>query len=167
MHTLYLVSVWLHILAATVWVGGMLFLVLVVVPWLRKGGRVDAAVFLRETGNRFRNVAWVCFLIVLVTGTFNLWVRGVRLGDFTRSEWLASSTGHTVLTKLSVFVVVLIVSAVHDFVMGPRATDAIAKNPRSPEAQSARRKASLFARVNVLLALTLVALGVMIVRGSP
>ncbi len=167
MHTLYLVSVWLHIIAATVWVGGMLFLVLVVVPWLRRGGRVDAATFLRETGTRFRNVAWVCFLIVLVTGSFNLWVRGVKLADFGRSEWLASPAGHTVLSKLGIFVVVLILSAVHDFVMGPRATDAIAKNPRSPEAQNARRRASLFARINLLLALTLVALGVLLVRGTP
>ena len=56
MHALYLLSVWIHILAATVWIGGMSFLVLVVVPWLRRGGRVEAAVFLRETGERFRNV---------------------------------------------------------------------------------------------------------------
>ena len=47
----------LHILAAIVWIGGMSFLVLVVVPWLRKkGGGTDAGRFLRETGERFRNV---------------------------------------------------------------------------------------------------------------
>lgn len=78
MHALYLLSVWVHILAATVWLGGMLFLVLVVVPWLRKGGGTDAAVFLRETGERFRSVGWGCFFVLLITGTFNLWFRGVR-----------------------------------------------------------------------------------------
>ena len=88
MHALYLLSVWLHILAATVWIGGMSFLVLVVVPWLRRGGRVEAAAFLRETGERFRNVGWSCFLLLAATGTFNLWVRGVRLSDFGRAEWL-------------------------------------------------------------------------------
>ncbi len=81
MRALYLLSVWIHILAATVWIGGMLFLVLVVVPWLRKGKRPDAAVFLRETGTRFRNVGWICFALLAVTGTFNLWMRGVRLSD--------------------------------------------------------------------------------------
>ena len=102
MHALYLLSVWLHILAATVWIGGMSFLVLVVVPWLRRGGRVEAAVFLRETGERFRNVGWSCFLLLAATGTFNLWVRGVRLSDFGRAEWLTSPFSKTVLLKLLV-----------------------------------------------------------------
>jgi len=145
----------------------MLFLVLVVVPWLRKGRRPDAAVFLRETGTRFRNVAWICFALVVVTGTFNLWVRGVQLSDFGRSEWLLSPFGKTVLMKLGAFLAVLMVSAVHDFVVGPRATAAIAANPRSSEAQAERRRASILGRVNVLLALFLVAAGVMLVRGVP
>lgn len=100
---LYLLSVWVHILAATVWIGGMLFLVLVVVPWLRSGRRVHAAVFLRETGERFRNVRLGLLRTVGLTGTFNLWVRGVRLSDFVRAEWLESRFGKTVLVKLGAF----------------------------------------------------------------
>ncbi|MCC6766479.1 MAG: CopD family protein [Deltaproteobacteria bacterium] len=150
-----------------VWIGGMLFLVLVVVPWLRGGGQIEAGVFLRETGVRFRNVGWSCFLLLLITGTFNLWVRGVRLSDFGRAEWLASPLGETVVLKLGVFLLVLVVSAVHDFVVGPRATRAIAADPRSPGAQRLRRRTSVLGRVNVVLALILVAAGVMLVRGVP
>jgi len=167
MHVLYLISVWIHILAATVWIGGMLFLVLVVVPWLRQGDRANAAVFLRETGQRFRNVGWTCFGILLVTGTFNLWVRGVRLSDFANVAWLSSPFGKAVLVKLAAFAMVLMVSLIHDFVLGPRATAIIAQAPRSPEAQAARRHASLLGRLNVVLALILVATGVMLVRGTP
>jgi len=167
MHLLYLTSVLIHILAATVWIGGMLFLVLVVVPWLRQGDRANAAVFLRETGTRFRNIGWTCFGILLVTGTFNLWVRGVRFSDFISAEWLSSPFGKTVVVKLVAFAIVLMVSLIHDFVLGPRATAIIAAAPRSPEAQIARRHASLLARVNVVLALILVAAGVMLVRGTP
>lgn len=167
MRALYLLSVWIHILAATVWIGGMLFLVLVVVPWLRKGKRPDAAVFLRETGTRFRNVGWICFALLAVTGTFNLWMRGVRLSDFGRTEWLLSPFGRTVLVKLGAFLAVLLVSAVHDFVVGPRATAAIAADPRSSDAQIERRRASVLGRMNVLLALVLVGAGVMLVRGVP
>ena len=167
MHALYLLSVWLHVLAAAVWIGGMLFLVLVVVPWLRAGARSDAASFLRETGRRFRTVGWTCFVVLLVTGTFNLWVRGVRLSDFGRAEWLLSPFGQTVLVKLAAFLLVLLVSAVHDFLVGPRATKAIAADPRSPRALIERRRASLLGRSNIVLALVLVAAGIMLVRGVP
>lgn len=165
---LYMFLVWLHILVATLWVGGMLFLVFVVVPWLRTpGGRKNAGVFLRETGVRFRNVAWWCFGILFVTGAANLWYRGVRLENFVESRWLASPFGQSVVRKLGLFVLVLLISAVHDFVVGPRATAAIIADPRSEEAQVARKRASILGRVNVLLALAIVALAVTIVRGWP
>lgn len=167
MRILYLVSVWLHILAATVWIGGMAFLVLVVVPWLRTKGSPDAGKLLRETGSRFRTVGWVCFGVVVVTGTFNLWARGVRLVDFSRSEWLSSPFGRTVLWKLAVFALVLVLSGIHDFRTGPRATAALERDPNSGEARRLRRAASRFGRVNALLGLFLVALGVLLVRGLP
>ena len=165
MHLLYLASVWLHILAAMTWVGGIAFIVLVVVPWLRGGGQRIAGTFLRETGLRFRSVGWICFGVLLVTGTFNLWIRGVRLSDFARGEWLASPFGKTVAAKLALFALVLAVSAVHDFVVGPRATAALAEGPHSPRADRLRRQASLLGRANALLALILVAVAVMLVRG--
>lgn len=167
MHTLYLLSVWLHILAATIWIGGMFFLVLVVVPWMRAGGRQAGATFLRETGLRFRRVGWWCFGIVVVTGTFNLWVRGVRLADFVNIKWLSSTFGGLILLKLAVFALVLFVSLLHDFILGPRATDQIARDPGSPEAALARKRASLLGRLNVVFGLVLLALGVAIVRGLP
>jgi putative copper resistance protein D len=167
-HVLYLLAVWLHILAAVTWIGGMFFLVLVVVPWLRGGGGgVDAARFLRETGRRFRNISWVCFAVVVATGTFALGMRGVRPSSFVDPDWLASSFGRLVLLKLTVFAVVLVVSLAHDLVLGPRATTAIAADPRSEAAATLRRRASLLARMNVLLALVLVALGDLLVRGWP
>lgn len=164
---LYLISVWLHIIAASVWFGGMAFLVLVVVPWMRRGDRARGAVLLRETGERFRDVGWGCFAVLLATGTYNLWFRGVRLSDFARSEWLSSPFGKAVVLKLCLFVLMLIISAVHDFVLGPRATRAIEQDPRSAEAERLRRKASLLGRANVLFALTFLALGVVLVRGVP
>ncbi|MFO0677057.1 MAG: DUF4149 domain-containing protein [Polyangiaceae bacterium] len=167
MQILYLISVWLHILAATTWIGGMAFLVLVVVPWLRRGGRAHAGLLLRETGPRFRMIGWICFGVLLATGTFNLWVRGVMLSDFTRPEWRGSPFGSAVLTKISVFLVVLAISAVHDFVIGPRATAAIQADPGAAKTDALRRRASILGRANALLALVLVAIAVILVRGAP
>lgn len=158
--------VWLHILAAVTWIGGMLFLVLVVVPWLRANQGVDAGAFLRDTGRRFRTVGWICFAILIVTGSFNLWMRGVHFADFGNPAWLSSPFGRAVTLKLAVFMLVLVVSATHDFVLGPRATRYM-RDPRSALAQRYRRKASLLGRANALLGLLLVAIAVVIVRGWP
>ncbi len=169
MRSLYLFSVWLHVLSAVAWIGGMFFLVLVVVPWLRSGSgaRDMAGAFLRETGERFRAVGWACFTLLIITGTFNLWFRGVRWSDFVNPDWLASDFARVLLTKLAAFTGVLIVSAIHDFSTGPNAAAAIAAAPTSAEAARLRKQASVLGRVNALLALVIVALAVMLVRGLP
>jgi putative copper resistance protein D len=166
-HTLYIFSVWLHILAATAWIGGMFFLVLVVVPWLRHGDRELGVKFLRDTGIRFRSVGWACFAILVVTGTFNLWARGVRLHDFASAAWRGSAFGKAVIAKLGTFALVLAISAVHDFAIGPRATAALEADPESPHARRLRKQASWLGRLNALLAVALVLLAVILVRGWP
>lgn len=164
---LYEISVWLHLVAAAIWLGGMLFLVLVVVPWLRAGGRADAVVLLRETGRRFRSLGWACFAVFLITGIFNLSMRGVRLADLFASEWIASSFGRIVWLKLALFAAIVALSALHDFVVGPKAAQALELDAQSSVAQSLRRRASVLGRLNVVLALIAVFVGVMIVRGAP
>jgi putative copper export protein len=167
MRTLYLLSVYLHILSAIVWTGGIAFVVFVVVPWLRRDGQGIAGRFLRETGERFRSIGWLCFGVLLVTGTFNLWMRGVTLASFSDSAWLSSAYGRVITLKLTIFVAVVATSLVHDFVVGPRATRAILADAASRETQQLRRKAALLGRLNAVFALLLVALAVMIVRGTP
>ena len=167
MQALYLAFVFLHILAAIVWIGGIFFLILVVVPWLRRGDRAAAGAFLRDTGIRFRDVGWICFVVLFGTGLANLWLRGVRPGRLADPEWLATPFARAVILKVLAFTAVLVVSAVHDFVVGPRATRAMEQDPGGAEAARLRRSASLLGRLNALLALALVFLGIVLVRGWP
>jgi copper resistance protein D len=167
MRDLYILAVWLHILAATVWVGGMLFLVLVVAPWLRAGGRQHAVAVLREAGIRFRMVGWACFAVLLATGTFALWMRGVRLGSFVTPDWLGSAFGRVVLAKLALFCAILAISALHDFHVGPRATALLERDPSSDAARQMRRRAAWIGRLNAVLGLIIVLVAVLLVRGVP
>jgi len=164
---LYIVSVWIHILAAITWIGGMFFLVLIVVPWLRRGDRARAAALLRDTGLRFRRVGWGVFLVLALTGSFNLWFRGVRPGDLIRPEWLATPFGRALGYKLAAFALVLALSVAHDFFIGPRAAIEVERDPDGARAKRLRRLASVLGRVNVLLALLIVGLAVVLVRGWP
>lgn len=168
MPTLYWLSVYLHIFSAVIWIGGMTFIILVVVPWLRKGGcQSMAGIFLRETGERFRRVGWMCLASLFVTGLINLRARGVTITSLASGAWWASAVGHLVACKALLFAAVLATSVFHDFFAGPRATAAIIADPASDMAAKLRRQSTLLGRVNAVLALLLLAVAVSIVRGTP
>ena len=57
---LYHLSVFLHILSAIIWIGGMLFLALVVVPTTRGLPPSERAALFGAVGRRFRRVGWIC-----------------------------------------------------------------------------------------------------------
>lgn len=166
MHLLYLASVFLHILAAMSWIGGMFFLVFVVLPYLRRSGGVDPT-FLRGTGLRFRSLTWGAFAVLLATGTFNLWYRGVRLSSFSNPDFLRSGFGYALMSKLTLVAAVLAVSAFHDFSVGPRAVRALERDAGSTEAARLRRLASRLGRATFVLALVIVGWAVALVRGMP
>ena len=131
----------LHVLAAITWIGGMLFVALVLVPVVR--AQADPALRARlfhEVGVRFRAVGWAALLVLLATGLINLWLRPY-LFTLTRFQW-----------KLGLVIVALGLSALHDFVLGPRA-GLPGADPRL------RVWASWLARVNVLVVLIVVILG--------
>ncbi len=141
-----LVSRWLHVLAAITWIGGMLFITLVLVPVTRR--LEDAALRARlvhAIGLRFRTVGWIALGVLVLTGLVNLWMRPFLLAS-PRFQW-----------KAGLVVLALILSAFHDFVLGPRA-GAPGADP------SARVRASWVARVNVLVVLVIVLLGLSLLR---
>ena len=128
-----------HVLAAITWIGGMLFIALVLVPVTR--GLPDPTLrtgLVQATGRRFRTIGWVALGVLVAIGLLNLWFR---------PELLAAPGFHA---KAGLVVLTLVLSGVHDFVLGPRAGRAGAH----PAA-----RASWIARVNVVVVLAIVALG--------
>lgn len=166
MGVVYLFSVWLHIFSAAVWIGGMVFLAAVLVPVTRRPEyRGVAASLFHLTGLRFRWVGWVCIALLLLTGTFNLFFRGFGWADLWSGRLWEGSFGHALAIKLLFVMVISLLSVLHDFLIGPRATRLWQANPGSTDAQRLRRQASLIGRANLLLALATVALGTLLVRG--
>lgn len=166
MYTFSLLFVWLHLVAATVWIGGMVFWAMVMVPIARRPQHQQITVTLiSQSRRRFRWVGWGCLLVLLFSGTVNPAYRGFGWADVWNGLLFTGSFGHTLAIKLFCFVLILLLSAVHDFVVGPRATAVGQAASGSPEATRLQRQASWFGRVNLLLALAVVALGVALVRG--
>lgn len=167
-HRLYLLSVLVHVLAAVVWIGGMAFLVLVVVPVTRRMPERHLVVrLIRDTGRRFRSVGWACLGILLATGITNLLLRGIGPRMWASADFWASPFGQVLAWKLSLVAAIWTLSAIHDFRIGPRASELLAADPLSPIALRFRRMAAWMGRLNLLLSLLVLALALMLVRGRP
>lgn len=168
MQTIHFISILLHILAAVVWIGGMAFLGIVIVPALRRSDLGAKTVeVMHRSGVRFRAVGWVCFALLLVTGIVNLSRWGVGWERFTSAELWGTTWGHILAIKLALVAVAIALSGLHDFVIGPRATARLREQPSAEEARRLRRLASLMGRANLLVAIAIVALAIMLVRGVP
>jgi len=168
MHYLYPISVWIHILAAMVWIGGAAFLAMVLVPTLRQPEykSISSAV-LHRGALRFRTIGWVSLLTLILTGIFNLHFRGYTWANFFSGALFAGPFGHALAVKLGLVGFILCISITHDFFLGPRAAAAILKSPDSPEAKHGRLIASWMGRTTLLSALAVVAVAVILVRGWP
>jgi copper resistance protein D len=106
--------VWFHLLAAIGWIGGMLFLSVVLVPVLKREPFVSQrAVLIRTTALRFRAVVWSAITVLLITGPLLLHERGIPIMD--PSGW-----PRVLATKLGLVTILLFLTLVHDFILGPR-----------------------------------------------
>ncbi|HNF85734.1 MAG TPA: DUF4149 domain-containing protein, partial [bacterium] len=82
MLTGYFISVFLHILCAMIWVGGLIFFVIVFVPLLRNPEYKNVAPkIVLWAGERFRFWGWIVFGLLLTTGLYNVFARGYSWGD--------------------------------------------------------------------------------------
>ncbi|HSE94340.1 MAG TPA: CopD family protein [Methylomirabilota bacterium] len=138
-----IVVVWFHVVAASVWVGGLLYSSHLMVPALARG---EASVL--PLLRRGRRVAWGALALLVVTGLDNL--RSLGLG----SRWLA--------LKLVMVLVLLMAAAHRDFALLPRAARVIDAG-RDPG--SALGVLRWFDRILVVLALAVLLLAVGVARG--
>lgn len=168
MRALYLLSIWLHVIAASIWIGGTIFLAAVLVPMIRRPEyRAFAPAVLQSAGERFRKIGWASLLVLMVTGVANLTFRRFAWTDVGDPHGWNSRFGETLATKLVVVATIMVLSLAHDLWVGRRATAAWQADPSSEESRRLRRQASWIGRVNLLLSLIAAALGIMLVRGRP
>ena len=147
----FLVLLALHLLAATTWVGGVLFFVFAIVPASRAapGAGIPAAV-----GRAFRPVAYAALATLIVTGPLLLLLRGVGPRALAKAGFWASAFGTTLAIKAGLVALVLMLTVWHDAVLGPRAERA-----REPGATRLVGRAIGVLSVAILLAGLLLAQG--------
>ena len=95
------VRLFLHVLAATIWVGGQLVLA-ALVPVLRRFGSEAVSAVAR----RFNQVAWVAFAVLVLTGVWNIAAISGTASD-------TASYRTTLMVKLAVVVLSGITAFMH------------------------------------------------------
>lgn len=164
--SVYHLNVTVHVLAALFWLGGMFFLALVGAPVLRKleDPRLRARLF-AALGRRFRTAGWWAIGILLVTGTLNLHFKGLLQSRvLSDPAFWATTYGHALAWKLTGVAGMIAVSAIHDFILGPRASSENESEGR-PDGTS-RKWASWLARLNALLGIAVVVAAVYLARSG-
>lgn len=163
---MYELSVFIHILAAIFWIGGMLFTAAVLVPVSRESIlNSRRGEFFKITGQKFSRISWVLFLILFITGIINLTTRGIQLQALINLDFWKSSFGLTLAYKLSLFGFVAIISALHDFYAGPKAAALLQTKPNDTATQSFRKLSSWLGRLNLVLGLGILYCAIILVRG--
>jgi copper resistance protein D len=153
------VSVWLHILAAVIWIGGMLFLSLVAVPVLRQ---VESPLLKRDLframAQRFRKLVWICIAVLVLTGIGNVLLFGNALPGSAYMKVLH--------LKLALVAALVGLGLLHDFVIGPRAGRAVSRNGLPPSASDLFmvRLAPWVGRFNLLLGVVILVLAAALTR---
>lgn len=158
---MYQVAVFLHVVGATVWVGGIFFLAAVAVPVARRFDPATRSRIVAEAGRQFRLIGWTTLAAMVVTGAYAATVRGATLQNVLDGTFWTTAFGRTLAMKLVLVGLMVAVSFVHDFVVGPAATRAQAAGQ---ETARLRRAAAWLARITGVLALGVLFLAVLLVR---
>lgn len=161
MTVLYKIAVTLHVLAAIIWVGGVLFMGLAAVPAARRLEPKLRREVTTRLGLAFRPVGWICLTTLVVTGTYMAASWGASWQNVLDLSFFDAPHTRLLGYKLLAVLAMLGVSFVHDWFVGPRSAKAQAG---TKEAERLRKLAGILGRITGTLVVVIVILAVFIAR---
>jgi copper resistance protein D len=157
----------LHLIAAAVWAGGMVFLGVAVGAARRTLADRERIALFRQLGRRFLIVGGAAMAVLIATGTDMASDRLGALGDLFDTDY-----GKRLAEKLALVIAVILLTAFHSLVQGPalsRLREEALERPEDPElARLIRRKsarAGIISALNLLATLAILVLAARLVTG--
>jgi|SRR5437899_1355783 len=157
----------LHLVAAAVWVGGMVFLGVAVGAARRTLGDRERIALLRQLGRRFLLVGGIAMAVLIATGTD---MASDRLASF--EDLFDAGYGRRLAGKLGLVIAVILLTAFHSLVQGPalsRLREQALRQPADAElARLIRRKsgrAGVVSALNLIATLAILVLAARLVTG--
>ena len=157
----------LHLIAAAVWVGGMVMLGLAVGAARRAVDESERVALFRSLGRRFLVAGGIAMLVLIATGTD---MAADRLGAW--SDLTDTDYGERLLAKLVVVAAVIALTLFHSLVQGPALTLLRARALEDPQDEDLhaeiRRKAAragIVSAVNLAASLAVLVLAARLLTG--
>ena len=117
-----LLILWIHVIAAVIWVGGNLILAMVIVPHFRQSlPPVERIQLLMQIGKRFEPIVWGCVGVLFFTGIINIFFAV----DITSPTALSDAFMRTLIIKILLFFLLIILTVLHSMIFAPRLAVAI------------------------------------------
>ncbi|MEK6324632.1 MAG: CopD family protein [Acidobacteriota bacterium] len=165
---MYFLNVWIHILAAAVWTGGLIYTAAVVVPFALSHPIEQRQRILRGLGRRFRWIGWGSIGVLILTGIGNLVLRltPIKFSQILNGELFNPDKVERLIAiwlpwKLMLVVVMIGLMAYHD-ITSIRAAKAY---EGSPDRAPGNRMGSRAAALATLVAILVLYVSVRLVRG--
>jgi len=147
-----LVVLYLHVVGAVVWIGGLAYQAHVLLPAARRGAVAPFA----DAARRARPVAWTAIGVVVLTGFYNV----TQLGDLVRV--MESGAGLMLAGKFILVILAIALTSQRDFAQLTLLNAAVTSGG---DPSRALRAIARLDRVVLLLALVVIYLGLAISRG--
>jgi uncharacterized membrane protein len=146
-----LVVLWVHLVGAVVWIGGLAYQTHVLLPAARRGDPRPFA----EAARRARPATWTAIALVVLSGFYNV----TQLGPLERV--MQSGAGLLLAAKFALVIVAVALAAQRDFAHVPILDAALRQGG---DAAAPLRAVGRIDRIVLLLALVVIYLGLAVSR---
>jgi copper transport protein len=150
----------LHLVAAAIWIGGLIVLMSAVFPAARALAATERARVLAPIVSRFSDLAMIAVAVIVVTGTYRTWAEVGAWRAFTAAPY-----GWVLLVKLAVFLPLLVLGAINNRWTKPRLERA--GDPKGAPAGSAVGLLKRLVTSEVVLAVVVVGVTAFLVNLPP
>jgi uncharacterized membrane protein len=154
-------TVWLHLLAVTIWIGPQFFVFIAALPAIREiGDRQLRAKVMRIVVTRFGYMAWAALVVIVLTGISNIFQ---TTDDFPYVFDYDYRYAQVFSAKMTVLGITVLLTAIHTFIVGPRQMK-LAEDPNPDEAEVARlrRTSMILSSLALLGSVTVLFLGALL-----
>lgn len=142
-YSLAILSDWLHLVAGSMWIGGLGVIAFAIGKGLGEADRQAAQASLSATIQRFTSIAIPATVLLAITGLYNTWIHVESL-----SALVGTTYGFALMVKVAISGVMIVLGAINAFVLRPWLTTG-----SGPAADAGEKRLFSSVRFEMLLAM--------------